>query len=157
MFRFFVEGNSCTISRIQFSAFDCIWISSLQIVCQSDHCHHIDEHFGQVKGVAKFTGGVVPGEDVMVIVPAFASRYQSHNRIFSGFYAPVKRLLTIFVCSAVYKPCAVKAYAISCHGSDEKRIPQSLAPTPNGYHGWQIEAEEEDQRNIKPVEINFIY
>ncbi|GBN19261.1 hypothetical protein AVEN_235185-1 [Araneus ventricosus] len=95
-------------------------MSSLQIVCQSVNRPDIDEEFGQVKGVAQFTVGVLPGEDVMV-----------------GRHICVQHF---------YKSCAVQAYAIPCQGSDGKRIPYSLAPTPDGYHGWQIEAEEEDKK-----------
>ncbi|GBM82648.1 hypothetical protein AVEN_200554-1 [Araneus ventricosus] len=123
----------------------------------SDHRHHIDEHFGQVKGVAQFTGGVVPGEDVILVVPAFTTRYHCHIRILPSFYVLVERLVAIFVCSTVYKPCAVHAYAIPCHGRDKKRIPCSLAPTPDGYHGRQIEGEDDNQKFIKSVEANFTY
>ena len=50
-----------------------------QVVGLADERHGVDEHGGQVDGVEAELGRlVVPGEDVVVVVPAFAEGSDGH-------------------------------------------------------------------------------
>ncbi|GBM47640.1 hypothetical protein AVEN_120082-1 [Araneus ventricosus] len=93
---------------------------------------------------------VVLREDLVVVVLAFSMTVEGDESIFSGLNILIVRFVAVFLGCSVHQPGDVQAATISRHTSDEERIPHGFAPTPDGDHSWQDQAEENEHRNVEP-------
>ncbi|GBO09889.1 hypothetical protein AVEN_132528-1 [Araneus ventricosus] len=150
LFVFFHLLQPGAIPSLQLSTLDHLGLGRFQVIGLSNQRHEIYEYFGKVERVAQLACGVVPWEDVVVVVPTFSVTEEGNESIFSRFNILIVRLVAIFVGSAVHQPREVQAEAVSRHACYEERVPHSFAPTPDGDHSWQDEAEENGHRNVEP-------
>lgn len=85
----------------------------LQIIGLTNVGGEIDENGGHIEHPAKFTGGIVPGEGVMVVVKAFADSAQNGGQTFGRMNVLVVWMRAPQMRSRIHQPGHVQCETVA--------------------------------------------
>jgi len=115
----------------------------LEFVRPADTCHEVDEGGSEVGlVVAKLGRFVVPGEDVVVVVPALTNGADGNTQVLRGSNRLIVRSVSPLVGGTVHQPGHVQGEHVAEHGGHEPGVKEGLAPEVHGDHGRHDETAE---------------
>lgn len=122
---------------------------ALQIVGPADLREEVDEGRREVERVIAELGRlVIPGKDVMVIVPAFTKSEHSNPFVLRRIDKSVVRFVAEHVSRGVHQPCHIQCEDITEDGGNEVSVRPRLVPTHDRNSSWQNEAQEWHQYDV---------
>jgi len=129
----------------------------LVFICDSieltDLSHHIDEGRRPVEAVgAQLSCLVVPGEDVVVVVPSLADGQGGHQLVVHGTYVHIVGLHAVEVGGAVHQPGEVERQAEAQHRAGEEADAQRAAHHVVGEDHGQGEAADGHHHKVESGE-----
>lgn len=135
-------GRVRSVSRSLHSPLDDLVRNRLQIVRPADLGEEIDESGREVQPVvAQFGRLVVPGEHVMVVVPALAESECGHRLVLRGVDSAVIGAVSPLVSSAVHQPGGIQDERPAEQRGNEPCVGPGFSPEVDRSHSWQDEAQ----------------